>query len=459
VAGLLANTSVCFGDIQLPGTSPDIYFKNVAPYFTYFGVPTINETLAVHLATESELRSFCSVDILGEIKDIFDFQQPTILMVDRNLDFGGDYCDWNFGVNSGDFLRGWCSISNSVILFLSDSNGSYPGISSNANFRTGTPFEMKETCKVFESRIEREDLEFFLTLRNKTMVHIASNVSKVERLNRWFIVQLLFRGVIPGSYICVFCLSVRFLYHRWKTNSLNMTQCQVLVLNIVICCIFGYLNFRGNNELTTNVYRGSCYFFYNLCIGCGLAGDLWISLMYGAINARNNASKMLVRRYSLLRSFGFVAISFDIVTGFGIVYGSHELRNSLVVWVSMALLFGQISISTFQIFQSRTIVSNIEKTTAQHSENLLLSAVANRLRLCLRLSVFASFISILSIVYHWYVKLPTHSPTEKYIFWSVANLARALGCGAQAYACSPVYKEKKVHAASRTKVNWSKHHE
>jgi len=227
------------------GEITSVAFDNIVPLYAYFGVQHFNDTAKVHVASKNEIELFCNLKSIDEIASIFDFHsdENTLLIIQQSLNFGGLDCDWNFRVNAGTFIRYWCSI-NASVLSVNVLGGDYPGIFGNiiyANDDLRDMIDIKNSCNLFETRIESVDDEIFIkTLQSKTIVHMSSNESIVENVSRMFIVQCIFRVFLAGfGYYAVACLSIAFLVFRLRIGKLNSFQRDVLCLNMIPCIILG----------------------------------------------------------------------------------------------------------------------------------------------------------------------------------------------------------------------------
>jgi len=58
------------------------------PSLALFGRQSTNTTGRLYVATEQEIIQFCLVESIEDIKNIFDFKEPTILLIRRDWGSG-----------------------------------------------------------------------------------------------------------------------------------------------------------------------------------------------------------------------------------------------------------------------------------------------------------------------------------------------------------------------------------
>jgi len=99
----------------------------------------------------------------------------------------------------------------------------------------------------------------------------------------------------------------------------------------------------GKYELDTHISRGVGNFVYNPLIGCSMAGDIFLSLMYSSIDRNNGfSSNTSKRKYRVMVLSAYVAISADISLGFVSVYCKTTLRNKIILPLSILMVLGQL---------------------------------------------------------------------------------------------------------------------
>jgi len=401
------------------------------------------------IASEEEITQFCELNSIEEIKSVFSFDKPTILVLNRDLG-AGEYCDWKFGANSGDYMKYWCSIENVVTINVYPRNsGLFPGILAKTWFPSFGDEEMKSmrsNCSYFDTRLDTDnDTKFMNQIQNGSMFRIYSNPNEAFPLLNNTLIQVWFRIILAGLYLTVGAMGCRFLYLRWLNGSLNKTQMEVLSTNMFVCLLLGIRESMGSMELTSNLSRGFNYFFYAMLIGCGFSCDVHLSLMYSKV-AGSTGFKMRMKSYSKLHKIGYFVMIMDLFTGFSIVYGSQGLRFALSTFFSMFVVFAQAGISSFQLYQTSTVIHSLEESNKAES-NSVLRLLEKKLRTCVFISVISTGVFILCLVYHSMFGFPYHSAQEKLIYWSIIHMSRIGVCFAQTYSCSPVVVNKtKIYA-------------
>ena len=442
------------------GFEPDSKFlNNLVPTLSYFGLKNLNATAKTHMATEIELIEFCKLRDIEEITSIFDFNESTILLIDMRLNWPGERCNWKLGEGNkmaGSYLRYWCSIKHAIIVTVyKKQTGIYPGINGESNFIHDSPYNMvehRQNCSYFETRCDTDqDTDFLNSLQNGTMVYMETNESKAAILNRHWAIQMWFRALTPSLYFSVVYHGATFLFIRWRTGSLNNTQGKVLILNIVTCCILGTIEALGTRELTTIVPRSISLFFYSPLIGAGFAGDIWLSLMYAKLNSKTNDSVLLKNRWqrNLLEILGYVGILLDILLGILLVLASEKLWRVTSIFISSVLVFDQIGITSYQIYQTRIVIKSVAESN-KHSRNERLTQLLVKLGKCMQLTIVSSVVMISILVYHSIYGAPVRTPGEKYIYWSLTNLAKLGSAFGQTYGCSPnTINTKKVQDSTQ----------
>jgi len=434
-------------------------FNNLVPALTYFGVQNLNVTAKVHVAGAVELNAFCKLSSIDQVSNTFNFNEPTIVLIDYTIDWPGEYCDWQLGdknVNTGEYWRYWCAIKHAIIVSVFEKdNGMYPGIMGNTNFIRDSPFTMmehKDNCSYFETRCDTDqDTAFLNSLRNGTMVYMETNESRAELLNRQWAIQVWFRVFVPGLYLSVVYHAGKFLFIRWRTGTLNHTQAKVLILNIVTCCILGIIEALGTRELTTIVPKTVTHFFYAPLIGAGFAGDIWLSSMYTKLNSQGKDSKTQERRIIQLEYLAYIGIMADIALGTAVAYGTNEIRIWVSTFLSLFLVISQIGITSYQIYQTRTAIKSVAESN-EHARSEVLRLLQIKLKKCVQVSIVSSVFMVSILIYHSINGIPNNSPGEKYIYWSSTNLAKLGSAFGQTYGCSPIsINNKKVYNAPMSK--------
>jgi len=231
-------------------------------------------------------------------------------------------------------------------------------------------------------------------------------------------------------------MSLNYLVSRKRTKTLNPTQSRVLYLNLVVCFGFSIVEFLGN-KLISDVLPAEIYFFsYAGTVGCTLAGDIWLSLMYSRITLANHPNHTTIRISSATVSFlAYFCIVVDIIIGFSVQHSRYELRVLLGTFLSSVLVFGQIFVSIYLIRETMYMVKLLKNQNTLSPQVLTLE---RKLRFCIKISTASSILNTIVLVYYAVFGMPSTSVQRWLLVWFLQTISKIGSSFGQIYSCCPI---------------------
>ena len=449
--GCLASFHVAHSLLTIDGDTRE-FFGNLVPSFRSVGHPLVDEKgLRLHIATREEMKGVCGCTSPEEAKYIFNFSEPTVMVIQyTNLpEYWG--CDMTWGANTDAFLNFWCAIP-SILIFTASIGGYYPGMLANANFGRAGAYQEFTGCSLLETRIEtKEDYRFFEELNNSNqslpLVNIRTNTNfALETFNSPFVI-LYFRVAVAGVYWYIFFKAIKSLIHHLQSREKKKLQITLLCGNIVGCFILGVLESCGTHYLGNLLPMGVQHYFYTLLQTSSVAGDVLLSIIYSSIasSANKEGSPKYLYAYWFLAIW---AVLSEVIIGLIFVYVKATLRMQLVGLISFSQIVLNIIVITILFLQTRKVVNMLKSAQAGISRaDERFSKLEIKLRKLIRISAISSVCILMLYAYHGVVGIPLGSPTQWLSYWTLTCGIRCVIAYVQVSACEPV-KLSRVSASS-----------
>jgi len=449
--GCLASLPATQSLLTIDGDTRE-FFRNLVPSFRNVGHPLVDEKeLRLHIATREEMKDVCGCTYPEEVKYIFNFSEPTVMVIEyMNLPEYWE-CDMTWGINSGAFLPFWCAIP-CILIFTFPHDGNYPGILANVNFRHRANYQDFTGCSLLETRIDtREDHQFFEELNNANqslpLVNIRTNTNfALEAFNSPLVI-LYFRVAVAGVYWYIFFKGIKSLLHHLRSREKKKLQITLLCGNIVGCFILGVLESCGAHYLGNLLPIGVQQFFYTLLQTSSVAGDVLLSIIYSSIasSAKKKESPKYLYAYWSLALWALLS---EVIIGLILVYVKATLRMQLVGLISFSQIVLNAVVITVLFLQTRKMVNMLKSIQAGNSNgDERFNRLEIKLRKLIRISAISSVCVLILYAYHGAVGIPLAAPTQWLSYWTIACGLRCIIAYVQVSACEPV-KSSRVSASS-----------
>jgi len=415
----------------------EILSSYVVSAFSYFVTQHANlQNFTLVYAPPETIEKFCSVTNLEQVQDIFQVNESTILVIDFPPQ--GFECNWQWGHNSPNFFKYWCSIPSPILLL---NPPWYPGIISNLNYGD-VPENAPQDCILLETTVDDKSRPKLLADGARISLETDINESLVAYKSLgWFLFFRVFLGMVY-SYLMV--KSIVYRHIRKINGILNATQFRVLTLNMISCGMLAYLEFMGNKLMDKNLPAGLYLFAYTYFLGTTFAGDIWLTLMYLKVTSQQKKNRILDNRHKI-STIAYIAIGIDLFLAVVVVYGSWFVRTTVGTMFSGFLALGQVAVTIFQIKETSSFVQLLVKTELRYQNHNRILYLEKKLRYCVRISVLCSIVNTILLLYYSVLGIPYKSTYTWLIFWAIMSISRIGSAFAQIHACQPP-KQNRVQA-------------
>jgi len=354
----------------------------------------------------------------------------------------GYQCNYVWGTNTNKYLDYWCEIGANIVFVLPASR--MPGIFTNLQYGESPRYSSK--CVFLETRLSpaiETVFQEYLHKENQTeqfQISLKSDQNRALKIFQSIWTQLLFRGVYGFTYLYLAMTSLKYFCIRKRNGILNGTQLQVLVLNLVTNTAFGIVEIIGNKLISKALPVSLYVFFYTNCVGCTLAGDIWLSLMFCGVVKKNNHSNLLSERIFRYRKVfsccSYIAICIDILCGISLQFLTSTFTDYVGIITSSVLAVGQVLV-TLILYRQSTGVARIlsENNKNTKATDRVIRILELKMRKCIRISVFSSLLNTIVLCYHAVIGIPYSGPFEWLSFWSLAAISNLGSSYAQIEAC------------------------